>query len=173
MALAENNGIRIYFEDSGGDGTPVLFLHEYAGDHRSWEGQLKVLSGKHRCLAGSARGYPPSDCPDTPDAYTQQAMNTDALAVLDAAQVERAHIVGLSMGAFTALQLAQFHPQRVLSITATAGGSGSAQEPLAREGFVTEALGLAAMMQNTEAVPAEAMCKGPTRIQLHAKNSAA
>lgn len=173
MALTENNGVRFYFEDTGGDSTPVLFLHEYAGDHRSWEGQLKVLSGRHRCLAAAARGYPPSDCPDTPDAYTQEAMNIDALAVLDATQVEKAHIVGLSMGAFTALQLAQLHPQRVLSITAAAGGSGSAEEPLAREGFVTEALGLAAMMQKTEAIPAEAMCNGPTRIQLRSKNPAA
>ena len=173
MALAENNGVRIHFDDTGGDGTPVLFLHEYAGDHRSWDGQLKALSGRHRCLAASARGYPPSDCPGTPDAYTQQVMNTDSLAVLDAAQVKKAHIVGMSMGAFTALQLAQFYPHRVMSITAAAGGSGSAEEPLARDGFVTEALGLAAMMQRTEAIPAEAMCKGPTRIQLRSKIPAA
>lgn len=173
MAITENDGVRLYFEDSGGDGAPILFLHEYAGDHRSWEGQLKALSGKHRCLAAAARGYPPSDCPDVPEAYTQEAMNSDALAVLNAAQVERAHIVGLSMGAFTALQLAQLHPQRVLSITAAAGGSGSADERLARKDFVTEALGLAAMMEKAQAIPAEAMCKGPTRIHLRSKNAQA
>ncbi len=173
MALAENDGVRLFFEDSGGDGAPILFLHEYAGDHRSWVGQMKALSGKHRCLAAAARGYPPSDCPDAPEAYTQEAMNSDALAVLDAAQVEKAHIVGLSMGAFTALQLAQFHPQRILSITAAAGGSGSAEDRLAQEGFVSEALGLAALMEKTQAMPAEAMCKGPTRIHLLSKNAQA
>ncbi len=173
MARAENQDVGLYFEDSGGSGTPVLFLHEYAGDHRSWAQQIKALSGNHRCLVASARGYPPSDCPDSPDAYTQNAMNEDALAVLDAAGVDKAHIVGLSMGAFTALQLAQFHPHRVLSVTAAAGGSGSAELPLAREGFVTEALGLASMMEKTEMIPAEAMCKGPTRIQLRAKDEAA
>lgn len=173
MAQAESQGVRIYFEDSGGAGTPVLFLHEYAGDHRSWAGQIKALSGRHRCLAVSARGYPPSGCPDDRDAYTQEVMNGDALAVLDAAGVDKAHIVGLSMGAFTALQLAQFHPQRVLSVTAAAGGSGSAEETSAREGFVTEALGLAAMMEKIRAIPAEAMCKGPTRIQLRSKDAVA
>jgi pimeloyl-ACP methyl ester carboxylesterase len=100
-------------------------------------------------------------------------MNADALAVLDAAGVDTAHVVGLSMGAFTALQLAQFHPDRVLSATAAAGGSGSAEDPAAREGFVTEALGLAAMMEKQNAIPAEAMCKGPTRIQLRNKDEAA
>ena len=150
MARAENQDVGLYFEDSGGAGSPVLFLHEYAGDHRSWAGQTKALSGSHRCLTASARGYPPSDCPDRPDAYTQDTMNGDALAVLDAAGVDKAHIVGLSMGAFTALQLAQFFPERVLSVTAAAGGSGSAEQPLAREGFVTEALGLAGMMEKIQ-----------------------
>ena len=150
MARAENQDVGLYFEDSGGAGSPVLFLHEYAGDHRSWAGQTKALSGSHRCLTASARGYPPSDCPDRPDAYTQDTINGDALAVLDAAGVDKAHIVGLSMGAFTALQLAQFFPERVLSVTAAAGGSGSAELPLAREGFVTEALGLAGMMEKIQ-----------------------
>jgi pimeloyl-ACP methyl ester carboxylesterase len=95
------------------------------------------------------------------------------LAVLDAAGVDKAHVVGLSMGAFTALQLAQFHGGRLLSATATAGGSGSAEGKAARDGFVTEALGLAAMMEKQGAIPAEAMCQGPTRIQLKAKNEAA
>lgn len=173
MPHAKNQDVQIHFEDSGGSGSPILFLHEYAGDHRSWTAQFKALSARHRCLAPSARGYPPSDCPDSPGAYTQDAMNNDALAVLDAAEVDKAHIVGLSMGAFTALQLAQFHSDRVLSVTAAAGGSGSAEGQLAREGFVTEALGLAAMMEKTRAIPAEAMCKGPTRIQLRSKNAAA
>lgn len=173
MPHAQNQDVQVHFEDSGGSGPPVLFLHEYAGDHRSWAGQVNALSTRHRCLLASARGYPPSDCPDSPEAYTQDTMNNDALAVLDAAGVDKAHIVGLSMGAFTALQLAQFYPERVLSVTAAAGGSGSADGQLAREGFVTEALGLAAMIEKTRAIPAEAMCKGPTRVQLRSKNPAA
>ncbi len=173
MPQAKNQDVQIHFEDNGGSGSPVLFLHEYAGDHRSWAGQVKALSAGHRCLVASARGYPPSDCPGSSEAYTQDAMNNDALAVLDAAEVDKAHIVGLSMGAFTALQLAQFHCDRVLSVTAAAGGSGSAEGQSAREGFVTEASGLAAMMEKTRAIPAAAMCKGPTRVQLRSKNAAA
>lgn len=173
MAVAINDGVRLFFEDSGGSGPAILFLHEYAGDHRSWGQQVAALKGRFRCLAVSSRGYPPSDCPDAPDAYSQDLMNADALAVLDAAGVEKAHVTGLSMGAFTALQLVQFHPDRVISAIAVAGGSGSAQDPAAREGFVTEALGLAAMMEKSGVVPAEAMCKGPTRIQLKGKDEAA
>ena len=173
MPVAMSGNVSIHYEDTGGAGPAILFLHEYAGDHRSWTGQLAALKDRYRCLAVSGRGYPPSGCPDDPDAYTQDLMNADALAVLDAAGVNKAHVVGLSMGAFTALQLAQFHPGRVLSATAAAGGSGSADDPIAREGFVTEALGLAAMMEKQNAIPAEAMCKGPTRIQLKAKDEAA
>jgi pimeloyl-ACP methyl ester carboxylesterase len=173
MAFAVNNGVRIFYEDTGGAGPVVLFLHEYAGDHRSWGQQVTALKDRYRCLAVSGRGYPPSDCPDDPAAYSQDLMNADALAVLDAVGVDKAHVVGLSMGAFTALQLAQFHSGRVLSATVAAGGSGSAEDPAAREGFVTEALGLAAMMEKHGAIPAEAMCKGPTRIQLKAKDEAA
>ena len=173
MPVAMSGNVSIHYEDTGGAGPAILFLHEYAGDHRSWTGQLAALKDRYRCLAVSGRGYPPSGCPDDPDAYTQDLMNADALAVLDAAGVNKAHVVGLSMGAFTALQLAQFHPGRVLSATAAAGGSGSADDPAAREGFVTEALGLAAMMEKQNAIPAEAMCKGPTRIQLKAKDEAA
>lgn len=172
MAFAMNGGVRIHYEDTGGAGPALLFLHEYAGDLRSWAGQVAALKDRYRCLAVSGRGYPPSDCPDDPAAYAQDLMNADALAVLDAVGVDKAHVVGLSMGAFTALQLAQFHPDRVLSATAAAGGSGSAEDPAAREGFVTEALGLASMMEKQGAIPAEAMCKGPTRIQLKAKNEA-
>lgn len=173
MPVAKSGNVSIHYEDTGGAGPAILFLHEYAGDHRSWTGQLAALKDRYRCLAVSGRGYPPSGCPDDPDAYTQDLMNADALAVLDAAGVDKAHVVGLSMGAFTALQLAQFHPGSVLSATAAAGGSGSADDPIAREGFVTEALGLAAMMEKQNAIPAEAMCKGPTRIQLKAKDEAA
>jgi pimeloyl-ACP methyl ester carboxylesterase len=166
MAFAVNDGVRIFYEDSGGDGPVILFLHEYAGDHRSWAAQVAALKDCYRCLAVSARGYPPSDCPDDPAAYSQQLMNADALAVLDAAGVNKAHVVGLSMGAFTALQLAQFHSGRVLSATSAAGGSGSAEDPAAREGFVTEALGLAAMMEKQGAIPAEAKDEAAWRMSV-------
>ena len=173
MPVARSGDVSLHYKDTGGAGPAILFLHEFAGDHRSWDGQVAALKDRYRCLAVSGRGYPPSDCPDDPAAYSQDLMNADALAVLDAAGVNKAHVVGLSMGAFTALQLAQFHAGRVLSATAAAGGSGSAEGTAARQGFVTEALGLAGMMEKQRAIPAEAMCKGPTRIQLKAKNEAA
>ncbi len=173
MPTAVNDGVVIHYTDTGKPGPVIVFVHEYAGDHRSWAGQVAALKSGYRCIAVCARGYPPSDCPDDPAAYSQALMNGDVLAVLDAVGVRKAHIVGLSMGAFTALQLAQFHSERVLSVTAAAGGSGSSQDTAAREGFVTEALALAAMMEKQQAVPAQAMCMGPTRIQLRAKDQAA
>jgi len=89
--VSTDDGVRLHYEETG-EGVPVLFVHEFAGDHRSWEPQVRALSRRHRCIAYAARGYPPSDVPDGLDAYSQDRAVADALAVLDAAGVERAHV---------------------------------------------------------------------------------
>jgi pimeloyl-ACP methyl ester carboxylesterase len=89
---------RLYYEESG-SGSPILFVHEFAADYASWEPQLRYFSRSHRCITYSARGYTPSDIPSA-DAFTCQHFRDDALAVLDHLEVERAHFVGLSMGAY-------------------------------------------------------------------------
>ena len=81
-AVAKDN-VRLYFEEAG-QGTPIIFLHEFAADHTNWEPQMRYFSRGHRCIAYSARGYTPSDVPPSADVYTYKHFYTDALAVLDA-----------------------------------------------------------------------------------------
>jgi 3-oxoadipate enol-lactonase len=116
--------VRLYYEEVG-QGTPVLFVHEFASDHRGWEPQLRELGKRYRCIAYSARGYTPSDVPADTNAYSYKHVMRDCVAVLDHLKIERAHIVGLSMGGYTTLQVALNHPGRVRSMTLAGTGSGS------------------------------------------------
>jgi 3-oxoadipate enol-lactonase len=116
--------VRLYYEEAG-SGTAILFVHEFAGDHRNWEPQMRYFSRRHRCITYSARGYKPSDVPNDASAYTYKHWIADAIAVLDHLKIEKAHIVGLSMGGYTVVQIGINHPDRALSLTAAGAGSGS------------------------------------------------
>src|SRR5579885_3168138 len=96
--LTTDDGVRLHYEETG-QGTPVLFVHEFAGDHRSWEPQLRHFASRYRCIAYNARGYPPSDVPPSFESYSQARAADDIRGVLDALNLQRAHVVGLSMGA--------------------------------------------------------------------------
>ena len=118
------DNVRLYYEEVG-RGIPILFVHEFASDHRGWEPQLREFGKRYRCIAYSARGYTPSDIPSDPKAYSYQHVMRDAVAVLDHLKIERAHLIGLSMGGYTSLQVALNHPQRVRSLVLAGTGSGS------------------------------------------------
>ncbi|MGB0632015.1 MAG: alpha/beta fold hydrolase [Alphaproteobacteria bacterium] len=125
--LTSADGTSLYYQDTG-SGDAVLFIHEFAGNHRTWARQVGALSDKYRCIAYAARGYPPSDVPQGDDAYGQDKAVADAVAVLDALNIEKAHIVGHSMGAYTALHVGIRHPERCLSVAALGCGWGSHPE---------------------------------------------
>lgn len=167
MAKVKNGNVELFVEESG-EGTPVLFLHEFAGDHRSWARQVHKLSRRRRCLALAARGYPPSDVPDEPQAYTQDHFDADALAVLDGLDIERAHVVGLSMGAYTALRLALQAPSRLLSVVVAGGGSGATPENQAA--FYGQSRELADAIAEAGRIDVDAMAEGPARVQLQLKD---
>jgi len=116
--------VRLYYEEVG-QGTPILFVHEFASDHRGWEPQLREFGKRHRCIAYSARGYTPSDVPADAQAYSYRHVMRDAVAVLDHLQIDSAHLIGLSMGGYTSLQVALNHPKRVRSLVLAGTGSGS------------------------------------------------
>jgi 3-oxoadipate enol-lactonase len=116
--------VRLYYEEVG-QGTPILFVHEFAGDHRSWEPQLCEFGKRYRCIAYAARGYTPSDVPADRQAYSYQHVMRDCVSVLDHLKIDQAHLVGLSMGGYTVLQVALNHPGRVRSMTLAGTGSGS------------------------------------------------
>ena len=118
------DNVRLYYEEVG-QGTPILFVHEFASDHRGWEPQMRAFGQRHRCIAYSARGYTPSDVPADLNAYSYRHVMRDAVAVLDHLKIDKAHLVGLSMGGYTSLQVALNHPERVRSLVLAGTGSGS------------------------------------------------
>lgn len=136
MPFADSSGVRLHYEDTG-SGTPVLFLHELGSDIRQWRGQTGPLSGRFRCIAYNARGYPPSHVPADEQAYRWERFVDDVGAVLDHLQIERAVLVGWSMGAWAALMFALRRPERVLGVAAAGVGSGSprADQPEFRAGM--------------------------------------
>lgn len=138
------DGLRLYYEECGG-GRPVVFVHEYAGDYRSWEPQLRFLSRQYRCVTFSQRGYPPSDVPAHGAQYSQDLVREDVKALLDHLRIDRAHIVGHSMGAYTALHMGLHYPERCLSLTAAGCGWGS--DPATRETSIALARDIARMFR--------------------------
>jgi pimeloyl-ACP methyl ester carboxylesterase len=128
--IRTDDGVTLYYEEAG-SGTPIVFVHEFAGDHRSWEPQLRHFSRSHRCIAYSARGYPPSDVPEGAERYVQDRQRDDIVAVLDALGIGQAHVVGCSMGAFAALHFGMQHggaptaTARALSLILVGCGSGA------------------------------------------------
>ena len=167
MPHAQSEGARIYYEEIG-KGTPILFIHEFGGDYRSWDDQMRRFGRSWRCIRWDARGYPRSDGPEDEKLYGQDFFNRDAVAVLDAAGIAKAHIVGLSMGGYTALMLTLKYPARVLSCVAAGAGSGALKS--ARAQFIEDARQNAANMDRTGKIDAEATGLSPTRVQLQNKD---
>jgi len=162
------DGTRLWVEEAG-QGTPILFIHEFGGDHRSWEPQLRFFARRHRCITFAARGYPPSDVPDDVERYSQAIAAADAVAVLDGLGIEKAHIVGLSMGGFCALHVGLSHAARALSIVAAGAGYGA--EKSLEEYFRAVSLAVA---DGFEKQGAEAFAKtyalGASRVQFQNKD---
>jgi pimeloyl-ACP methyl ester carboxylesterase len=169
MPYAESQGARIYYEETGG-GTPILFIHEFGGDCRSWQDQMRHFGRGWRCIAWDARGYPRSDAPADEKLYGQDFFNRDAIAVLDAAGVGKAHIVGLSMGGYTALMLAAEHPERVLSCVAAGAGSGALKATRAQ--FMEESRARADAFEREGRIDADVYGLSSTRVQLQNKDPA-
>ncbi|HEY0521810.1 MAG TPA: alpha/beta hydrolase [Stellaceae bacterium] len=162
------DGVRLYFEETG-TGTPVIFVHEFAGDFRSWEPQMRHFGQRYRCIAFNARGYPPSDAPESPAAYSQDRAADDIRSVLDHLGVERAHVVGLSMGGFATLHFGFRHPSRARSLCVAGCGYGA--EPDQRDRFRAEAEATAAFIMSAGMTGfAEKYAHGPTRVQFENKD---
>ena len=117
--LTTDDNVKLYYEDSG-SGIPIVFVHEFAGDYRAWESQVRHFARCYRCITYNARGYPPSDVPTDGERYSQDRARDDIRAVLDALKIEKAHVVGLSMGGFAALHFGFTYPQRARSLVVAA-----------------------------------------------------
>ena len=164
------NGVELHVEETG-SGEAIVFAHEFAGDCRSWAGQVAHFAGCYRCVVYNARGYPPSEVPDDESAYGWETSIEDLRGVMDALDIDRAHVVGLSMGAYTGLMFAQRHPERVNGLVAASGGSG-AYKPT-RDAFLRDANALADRMLEEGRTDVASYEAGPARVQLQNKNPAA
>lgn len=163
-----DDGVRLYYEETG-TGIALIFVHEYAGDLRSWEPQLRHFGRHYRAIAFNARGYPPSDVAPTVASYSQARAADDIAAVLDHAGIDRAHVIGLSMGGFAALHFGFRHAARARSLCIAGCGYGA--EPAQRERFRAEAEAVAAFIeQNGMQAFAEKYAYGPTRVQFENKD---
>ena len=118
------DNVRLHYEEVG-SGTPLLFAHEFAGDWRAWEPQLRYFARRYRCITFSFRGYHPSDVPPDPSSYSYEHFRDDVIAILDHLRIAKAHICGLSMGGYATLAVGLKYPGRALSLTLAGTGSGS------------------------------------------------
>jgi pimeloyl-ACP methyl ester carboxylesterase len=162
------DGVRLYVEETGA-GVPILFIHEFSGDCRSWEPQVRSFSRRYRCITYNARGYPRSDVPAAVESYSQDIAVADALAVLDALEIATAHVVGLSMGGFCALHFGLQHPDRALSLVVAGAGYGAQPDRIQAFKEESEIVARAWADQGSAAV-APRMAVGPARVQFQNKN---
>ena len=126
------DGTQLYYETTG-RGTPLVFVHEFSGDYRSWEAQMRYFSRRYQCVAFNSRGYPPSDVPKSGAKYSQKIVVDDIADVMRHLKLGKSHVVGCSMGGFSALNFGLRYTTRARSVTAIGAGAGS--HPQLRAGF--------------------------------------
>src|SRR5262245_34657039 len=166
--LTTDDGVKLNYDEVG-SGIPIVFVHEFAGDSRSWEAQMRYFGRRYRAIAYNARGYPPSDVPDDVERYSQVRARDDIRAVLDALAIDKAHIVGLSMGGFAALHFGFTYPQRARSLVVAGCGYGA--EPEKRQQFAEEVEASARRFEvEVMARAAETYALGPSRVQFQNKD---
>jgi 3-oxoadipate enol-lactonase len=109
------HGTSLYYEDTGGDGEPVLFLHGFLFDGRQFEAQIAALRDSYRCVALDFRGQGRSAAPSR--GYQIEQLTADVLAAIRELDLGPLHLAGLSMGGFAGLRIAARHPGLLRSLT--------------------------------------------------------
>ena len=172
--IKTDDNVKLFYESTG-KGEPIIFVHEFAGDYRSWEPQINYLSRYYQCISFCARGYPPSEVPESESSYSQERAWRDILSVMDNLKIEKAHIVGLSMGGFATLHLGINAQDRVLSLVIAGCGYGAI--PLDKTSFNKEADFSNISLDSAKIILNEGMDKfgseyalGPSRVQFQNKD---
>src|SRR6058998_3635487 len=168
MPTARVNGLSLFYDDVG-DGIPLVFVHEFAGEARSWHLQVRFFARRYRTIAFNARGFPPSDVPEDPKAYSQDQAADDIRGLLDGLKIQKAHVCGLSMGGYATLHFGLRHPDRALSLVVAGAGYGSV--PGDREKFRRDTEVVARRFEEDGMERTAAMySRGPTRVQFMDKD---
>jgi pimeloyl-ACP methyl ester carboxylesterase len=151
--------IDLYFEETG-RGFPLIWCHEFGGDYRSWEPQVRYFSRRYRVVTWNYRGYPPSEVPKDAGAYSVEILVEDLRGLMRHLGITRAHVGGLSLGGGIALNFGIRHPELTESLIVCGAGSGT----MNREEYLKNAEKNATLFE-TEGVEAKArnFANNPTR----------
>jgi pimeloyl-ACP methyl ester carboxylesterase len=163
---ARVNGVDLYYEDTG-SGFPLIFCHEFAGDYRAWDPQVRAFSRAYRCVTYSQRGFPPSSAPEDPAAYSQDILIEDLRALTQHLGIDQAHFVGFSMGGNVVLNFALRYPHLCRAIAVVGTGAGTTN----RERFERDIERVVDLIrsQGIEAF-AQIYAEGPTRLPFKRKD---
>jgi pimeloyl-ACP methyl ester carboxylesterase len=166
--ITTDDGVRLYYEEVG-SGHPIVFVHEFADDYRGYEAEMRFFGRRYRCVAFNARGYPPSDVPEDFQRYSQERARDDIRDVLNGLKIEKAHVVGISMGGFATLHFGFAYPERASSLAVAGCGYGAQADK--RKQFQDETGRTAAMNESRGmAEAAKGYSVGPTRVQYQNKD---
>ena len=130
MPTFSSDGVDIHYQVSG-EGYPLVWSHEFAGDITSWEPQVNFFSRRYQVITYCHRGYPPSGVPDDPEAYSQDHQVEDLYRLLQHLGINQAYIGGLSMGGTVTVGFAIAHPEMCRALIVASAGAGS--DPSDRE----------------------------------------
>jgi 3-oxoadipate enol-lactonase len=125
MPLADHNGVSLHWQEQG-EGAPVLLVMGHRYSSAMWYPMIPALAARHRVIWFDNRGTGQSGATRK---TSVQEMAADALCVMDAAGVARAHVFGVSMGGVLALELAMQAPQRVISLVLGCTGILTSDKP--------------------------------------------
>ena len=165
MPHAPINGIDIYYEVHG-TGDTIIFCHEFAGDIRSWDLQVNYFSRNFQVLTYCARGYPPTSIPEDPESYSQDLAIDDLKGLMDFLKIDKAHIIGLSMGGNVALNFGIKYSEQAKTLTIAGTGTGSDDPGLFRDRILKFSDG----MRSEGMTFMSDYLKGPQRVQHQLKD---
>ncbi len=166
MPTASISGVKLYYEVAG-RGVPLVWAHEFGGDHESWDPQARFFSRGYQVITYNARGYPPSDVPKDPAAYSQEQAVEDLRGLLNHLGIEQAYIGGLSMGGTTTLSFGIAYPEMAKGLIVAGAGTGSTDP----QRLASEAQEFAARIEGEGMeVWGASYAEGPTRVQFRRKD---
>ena len=168
MPTFSSEGVDIHYQVAG-EGYPLVWGHEFAGDIASWEPQVNFFSRRYQVITYCHRGYPPSGVPDDPAAYSQDHLVADLRRLLQHLGIERAHIGGLSMGGSVTLSFAIAHPEMCRSLVVASAGAGSDAGDRQQQLAAWQALSESMVAEGMEKF-ADGYARGPERVQFLRKD---
>ena len=141
MPTAKLGDVELYYEITG-EGTPLVWSHEFGGDHRSWEPQVRYFSRRYQVMTYNHRGYPPSSVPKGATDYSQDHLVVDLHRLLKHLGLGPVHLGGCSMGANVARDFALAHPEMLRSLIMVGAGAGAVnrEQFLAGQAAIAEGL---------------------------------